>query len=109
MKNINTILLLFLLWTPRILSVLFAVLVAFLGHLLPPVLVIIILILSWRWSWIGGIIYLSVGIAYLAGVETWDAIIYVPLFLNGVLFLLCWYFRKEIKNAQDVYWGEEVE
>lgn len=107
MKTLNTILLFLILWIPRILCVFVTGLVLFLGDFIPALLLIIFLILSWRWSWIGGIIFLFAEVAYLISKNHWDAMIYIPLFLIGVLFLLSWFYRKEIKEAQEeYYWGE---
>jgi len=109
-KVIITFLLLLLHWIPRVLCILFAGLVLLLGNFILPLIVIVILILSWRWSWIGGIIFLLAGIAYMIDkVHHWDAIIYIPLFLIGVLYLLSWFLRKEIIKAQAIYSGEETE
>ena len=129
MKTLTYSLLLLLNWAPRILGILFAIfislfafdvfgqgtgfwktLLALLIHLIPTFLLIIILILSWKRPWIGGIFFILLGIAYII----WSSqsgrgsqIIYIPLFLVGILFLTSWFFRKEIKKAQDAYWGED--
>ena len=108
MKIIIPFLLLFLRWIPRILCLLFAGLILLLGNFILPLIVIIILILSWRWPWIGGIIFLIAGIAYMIGKEHWEVIIYIPLFLTGVLYLISWFLREEIKKAQEIYLGEET-
>ncbi len=109
MKIIIYSLLLFLLWAPRILCILFAAFISLFGHLIPPILIIIILILSWRWAWIGGIIYILLGIAYIIwSSHNPDHIIYISLFLVGTLFLVAWFFRKDIKKAKAIYWGEET-
>jgi hypothetical protein len=128
MKTLTYSLLLLLNWAPRILGILFAIfislftfdvfgqgtgfwktLLALLIHLIPTFLLIIILILSWKRPWISGIFFILLGIAYII----WSSqsgrgsqIIYIPLFLVGILFLTSWFFRKEIKKAQDAYWGE---
>jgi hypothetical protein len=109
MKVFITFLFLLLHWVPRISCILFTGLVLLLGEFIPALSVIVILILSWRWSWIGGIIFLLAGIAYMISMDHWDSIIYIPLFLIGVLFLVNWFFRKEIIKAQAVYSGEETE
>jgi hypothetical protein len=117
--------LLFLHWIPRILSILFAAfiglfamdvfgqgsgiwktIVALFLHLIPTFLIIIILILSWKRPWIGGISYIALGIVYIV----WSShsgrgshIIDFSLFLMGILFLLDWFLRKNIKTAQEAY------
>jgi hypothetical protein len=105
---IITFLLLLLLWIPRILCIVFTGLVLLLGDFIPALIVVAILILSWKWSWTGGIIFLLAGVAYLIGIETSTPVIYILLFLIGILFLLSWFFRKEIEKAQAIYSGEET-
>jgi hypothetical protein len=72
-----------------------------LTHLIPTFLVILLLVLSWKWPWIGGMTFIALGIVYI--------IWYVPkcqshaidiyLFIIGILFLLDWFLRKNIKKA----------
>lgn len=109
----------FLFWAPRILCILFAVfvsllaldvfgegygfwetVVALLMHLIPTAIVIVVLLLAWRWEWIGGILFIALGILYI--VIFWEAgewiaylIISGPLFLVGALFLLNWRLKVE--------------
>lgn len=122
LKFIIYALLLFLRWTPRILCILFTLLIslfamdvfgqhtgfwrtflAFLAHLTPTFLIVIILVLSWRWAWIGGITFILLGIAYIIWEGIQNPIIHVPVFIIGILFLLSWLFRVQIKEAQDAY------
>jgi hypothetical protein len=80
-------------------------------HLIPTFLIIIILILSWKWSWIGGISFILLGIAYIiwsSQTGRGSQIIYIPLFVAGIFFLISWFIRKEIKQAQAIYRGEET-
>lgn len=128
MKTFIYGLLLLLNWLPRILGILFAILISFfafdvfgqgagflktflalLMHLIPTFLIIIILILSWKRPWIGGVCYILLGIAYII----WSSqsgrgasFIYIALFAVGILFLASWFLRKNIKDAQDAY-GDE--
>lgn len=125
MKTLSYSLLLFLLWIPRVLAILFAIfislfafdvfdqgtgffktLLAFLIHLIPTFLIIAILVLSWKWPLIGGIGFILLGLAYVywasRNIEVY-ALIYIPLFLTGVLFLTSWLLRDRIKDAQDAY------
>jgi len=128
MKNVVYSLLLFLHWISRILGILFALLIsffafdafghgtgfwktllAFLMHLVPTFLIIFILILSWKKAWIGGLSFILLGIAYIIWASQsgrGSQIVYIPLFLTGILFLGSWFFRKSIKEAQDAYQGE---
>ena len=111
-----------LLWIPRIVCILFIAsislfacdafghdtgfwktLLAFLVHLLPTFLMIFILYLSWKRAWIGGIVFILAGIGYMLWKGVMYPIVFIPLFLVGVLFLLSWFFRKEIEKAQASY------
>lgn len=108
MKVFIRVLLFLLVWTPRIIAIFFTGLVLLLGDILPALIVLVVLVLSWKWSWIGGILFLTALMAYLAGKDHWEAIIYVPLFIISILFLLGWVYRNEIKRAQEEFWwGEE--
>lgn len=108
MKLLIYVLLFLLVWTPRIVGIIFTGLILLLGDILPGLAVLVVLALSWKWSWTGGIIFLTALIAYLAGKDHWDAIIYVPLLIISVLFMLGWVYRNEIKRAQEEFWwGEE--
>jgi hypothetical protein len=53
-----------------------------------------------RWPRIGGLLIIASAILYLTGQDP-DPGIYILL---GVIFLLGWFLRKEIRNAQDAYW-----
>jgi hypothetical protein len=111
----------FLFWTPRILCLLFAAfismfaldvfgehlglwktLVALLMHLIPTGIFLLILALTWRWEWIGGLLFPALGVFYIIafwGRFFWPtyAIMTVPLFLLGALFLLGWKYRLQIR------------
>jgi hypothetical protein len=103
MKILINSLLLFLLWAPRILLIMSAALLAMFNWILL-LIGILILVLSWKWPWIGGFISITLGIAYI--IYNWgklDHFIYISLLVIGVLFLLGWFFRKEIIKAQDAY------
>lgn len=108
-------------WSPRLLCVLFAILLgvfaldvfsmqftfwetigALVFHLLPAVLVLSILAAVWRHEWIGAILFPLLSIAYVAvtsGRFHWSAyaLISGPLLLVGVLFLLNWRYRIELR------------
>jgi hypothetical protein len=101
-----------LLWSPRVLGLLFAVFVsvfaldafaagqsieqqlgAFLIHLIPTYLVLLAVVVGWRWQRIGGLIFVCLGGLYMAMVWpaphwSWFALISGPLFVIGVLFLV---------------------
>lgn len=112
----------FLFWSPRVLCILFAVFVslfaldvfgegrtlgetvlALLIHLVPTYLVVIALLLAWRWEWIGGVLFIALGVFYLIwtrGRFPWVTYLAMsgPLFAAGVLFLLNWAYRAEIRD-----------
>lgn len=125
LKIISYTSLLFLNWIPRILCIIFAAfsslfamdvfvnesgfwktLLNLLMHLIPTFLVITILVFSWKRPWIGGITYILLGIAYIIWSSQTDRgshIIDIPLFSIGIIFLINWFLRKEIKKAQEAY------
>jgi hypothetical protein len=129
MEALNAIkffLLLALHWIPRILGVLIAIffclfsfdvfgqntgfretLIAFLMHNIPTIIIILFLILSWKWPWIGGLSSISLAIVYLIyfSDRSDSHIIDFALFIMGILFLLDWFLRKYVKQAQEAYWG----
>jgi len=110
----------FLIWTPRIFCLLFAVflsifaldvfdehlglwqtLLALLLHLVPTGLLLLVLAFSWRWAWVGGVLFTALGMFYLVafwGRFHWSAyaLISGPLFLLGALFLLNWKCRAKL-------------
>jgi len=99
-------------WSPRILGILFIAfislfaldvfstgytfhetVVALLIHLIPTIILIFALLIAWEWEMIGGIIYIVLGLCYIAG--TWGKfglatylIIAGPLILIGLLFIV---------------------
>jgi hypothetical protein len=118
MKAVSDGLINFLLWTPRILGILFTFLVsifafdvfgqgagflktllALLVHLIPTFLLIVILVVSWKRPWIGGLSFVLLGVAYLIWKGFAYPVIYIAVFLVGILFLLSWIFRKQISET----------
>ncbi|MBM4167746.1 MAG: hypothetical protein FJ215_01105 [Ignavibacteria bacterium] len=106
-------------WSPRILSILFAAFIslfaldvfaegsgfwetvlALLIHLIPTFIIVAILTLSWKREWIGGILFLALGILYIVfswGKFPWTTYVAKagPLVLTGLLFLVGWRLRAE--------------
>jgi len=108
-----------LFWAPRILCLMFALFIslfsldvfgegygfwktilALLMHLRPTAIILLVLVISWRWEWVGGIVYIILGLLYIVmtrGHFAW--LVYLamsgPLFLIGVLFLINWFYKKE--------------
>ena len=109
-----------LFWTPRIAGILYAVFIsmfaldvfgeghgfcetilALLMHLIPTALVLVALIIAWRWEWVGGLLYIGLGLWYSFMVfhhhPNWILGIAGPVFVTGALFLLNWPYRKELR------------
>jgi uncharacterized membrane protein HdeD (DUF308 family) len=112
-------------WTPRALCITYAMFIsmfaldvfkegqgfwftilALLGHLIPTFLILIILAVSWRREWIGGILFIVLGVLYV--VTSWNKpfghlstflLIAGPLELAGALFLFNWYYRSELRGS----------
>ena len=107
-----------LLWTPRILCLLFAAFISLFAldvfdehqgfwatalalamHLIPTFFLLLVLALSWRWEWVGGIVFPLLGLYYLVafrGRFPWStyALIAGPLFLMGLMFVMSWRLRR---------------
>jgi hypothetical protein len=112
-----------LFWTPRILCILFAgfvslfaldvfgegyglweTILALLIHLVPTYIVLIVLAIAWRWEWVGAILFGVLGVWYILmawGRFPWTTYLIMsgPLFLIGVLFLLNWVYRRQLRNG----------
>jgi len=111
-----------LLWAPRILGILFAgflslfatdvfgeyqgfwkTFLAFMIHLIPTWMVLITLAVSWRREWVGGIMFIVLGVGYLIlswGKFNWAVYLVIsgPLFLISVLFLINWFYRLKLRT-----------
>ena len=111
-------------WAPRALCIVIAVFIsmfaldvfgegkgfwettlALLIHLIPTYFVLILLAVSWRWEWIGGIFFILLGIFYVVWAWNkpfghWSTFLMIagPPVLAGVLFLLNWYYRGELRG-----------
>ena len=105
-----------LFWSPRVLCIFFALflglfaldvfnegygfgetILALLIHLIPTYLVIIALAVAWRWEWAGSILFIALAVFYLASSGGGSWVIFGPLFLLAVLFLLNWIYRAQLK------------
>ncbi len=78
---------------------------ALLMHLIPTFVLLAVLVISWRREWIAGIFFPLVGVVYV--VWAWNApfarlstflIMAGPLVFTGALFLLNWYYRRELRE-----------
>ncbi|MBK5108827.1 MAG: hypothetical protein JJE12_11890 [Anaerolineales bacterium] len=109
-----------LFWSPRVLGILIAVfvslfaldvfgegystvetIVALAMHLIPTLVILIVLGIAWRWEWIGGFLFVALGVLYIT--LFWEPsnlpaylVISGPLFLTGILFLLDGCYRSAI-------------
>ena len=112
-----------LVWMPRILGILFAILLslfaldvfgeghgfwktilALLIHLIPTGIVLVALAIAWRWEWAGALLFIGLGALYLVmagGRFHWSVCVMIsgPLFLVGGLFLLNWRFRAQLRSS----------
>jgi hypothetical protein len=70
---------------------------AFLIHLIPTYVIVIVLIVAWRWECVGAIIFITIALFYFILNKGESLVIYGPLFLLGVLFLLNWKYKSQIK------------
>jgi hypothetical protein len=108
-----------LFWSPRVLCIAFALFLSLFAldvfgeglgvrksilalsiHLIPTALIVVVLAVSWRWEWVGGTLFVAMGILYMIGARhhpSWVVLISGPLFLMGALFLLNWSKRAEIR------------
>ena len=107
-------------WTPRVAGILFVLflslfaldifdmnlgfwgtLVGLFMHLIPSILLAIAIALAWRWEWIGALIFAGWSIFYLVTAHGFHWSVYVIIagipFVIGILFLLDWIYRKEIR------------
>ena len=112
-----------LFWIPRVLCILFALflslfaldvfsedsgfweqILGLLIHLVPVYVVVILLIVAWRWEWVGAVAFIGLALFYLSqawGQEHWSAIVGIsgPLTLIGVLFLLNWTYKAQLRTG----------
>ena len=104
-------------WTPRVLTILFAAFIslfaldvfqegvgfwmtlgALLLHLVPTFLLLGLLALSWKREWIAGLIFIVLAGTYAVQARehiSWIAAISGPLLLIAVFFMVAWYNRKK--------------
>lgn len=99
-------------WIPRVLAILFIVfislfaldafseegsfwqiLLGFLIHLIPTVILVVLLVVAWRCQTVGGWLYLALGLVFTFYFDTYEHMITFfvvsgPLFLIGILFLI---------------------
>jgi len=76
--------------------------IALLIHLVPVYIVAIVLVIAWRWEWVGAILFIALALFYLVlswGRFHWSAYLGIsgPLVLLGVLFMLNWIYREQLR------------
>ncbi len=112
-----------LFWAPRVLCILLAMFLsvfaldvfsegygfwqtigALLLHLIPVYIVVIVLVIAWRREWVGAILFIALALLYpvmMWGRQFhWSAYLGIPgpLVLIGVLFLLSWKYRAQLRT-----------
>ena len=104
-----------LVWTPRILVILFAAFISLFAldefrekrpffkkilglfiHLIPTFFIILSVIIAWRFKLIGGVLFAIVGIVFTLFFKTYTnigrfAMLSLPLFLTGALFIISYF------------------
>jgi hypothetical protein len=109
-------------WSPRILTILFAVFLslfaldvfneahgfwgivgALLIHLIPAVAIVAVLVAAWRWEWIGAVLFSMAAAFYTWNVAPrhldWAMTIGGPLLAIALLFLVNWIERAKLLEA----------
>lgn len=81
------------------------ILIGLLMHNLPSITLFGLLALAWKWEWIGAVVFPAGGAFYIY--MAWMKfplstyfLISGPFFLVGILFLINWIYRDEIKLAK---------
>lgn len=110
-------------WTPRLATLLFSglmcmmaldvfpgqggwwnTLVLFVLSLLPGLGLLLGCVLAWRYEWLGALIFMGWGLLYVLFVHGFGVMVYVEVavlpFSLGVLYLLNWFYRAELRPAQ---------
>jgi hypothetical protein len=79
---------------------------ALLMHLIPTAIFLLALAIAWRWEWIGGVLFILLGILYIVlfwEPDGWEVYLIIsgPLFLLGTLFLLDGFIKRENQFKAD--------
>lgn len=109
-------------WSPRIAAIAFALfislfaldvfqegvklgdaIIGLLIHLIPTFVMAIAIVLAWRWEWVGAVVFAGWAILYVTTTRGFPWSVYVIIagipFVIGILFLLDWIYRKEIRTV----------
>jgi len=113
-------------WSPRILSIGFAIFLSLFAldvfsefhgfwliaaalaiHLIPTLIVLVVLIAAWKWEWLGAVLFAGVGVYYalhmlLRHLSNWPAVlgISLPLLVIATLFLANWMEGPKLRAAR---------
>ena len=120
----------FVYWTPRILSILFILFLAMFSldvfepgltagqiaiglfmHNIPVLVLLVVLIISWKYEIVGGIAFILAGLLYILVLAmnpnfewymlSWSLIIAGPAFFIGILFMIGWFKKKNLKHQKN--------
>ncbi len=117
-------------WAPRILAILFAVLISLfaldvfseskpfwamafglLMHLIPTLAMVAVIIIAWRWELVGAVFFIAIAALYVVfihgqGVWLYYLLIAGPPLITGVLYLLSWRARSSLRIGAEVTAGK---
>ena len=119
-KNLKQI----LYWTPRVAGILFILFISLFAldifdaqlgfwgtivglfmHLIPSMLLAIAVFIAWKREWFGALVFIGWAVWYVSFMRGFDWIAYLLIAglpaLIGLLFLVGWIFRKQIRAEQD--------
>ncbi|MEY2818713.1 MAG: hypothetical protein RL275_2176 [Chloroflexota bacterium] len=122
--DMNKFLKLILFWTPRISGILFILFISLFAldifdaqlgfwgtivglfmHLIPSMLLAIAVFIAWKREWFGALLFIGWAVWYVSFMRGFDWIAYLLIAglpaLIGLLFLVGWIFRKQIRAEQD--------
>ncbi len=112
-----------LFWSPRIICILFIpfimmfsldifehahsakdIAIGLFMHNLPAIVLGLVLWTAWKREWIGSVVFAGLGVFYIWwawGKFDWTAYAFIsgPLFVMSILFMIGWFYRKEIKGT----------
>ena len=109
-------------WTPRIAGILFILflslfaldifdmklgfwgtIVGLFMHLIPSIVLAIGIAFAWRREWVGAVVFIGWAVFYIVRSQGFDLSTYAMIAgipaIVGILFLLGWIYRKEIRAA----------
>ncbi len=89
-------------------------LAAFAIHLVPSFLLLTILLIAWKWEYIGGIVFLAIGLGftpfiyshnYAMNHSVWKSLLVIllitfPFMVTGALFILSNFLTKRLRSKE---------